>query len=156
MAGTVPPGRLIHVTELVDDVRPITLRALAALLWGKAVVLAGLTGWLLYTDVTREPGSRQLATFVTAYTGVYAAVLGLVGWAVFRRKSWSRGPAMMLELFLFPIGYYMIVGGQPLLGVPTILLGALGVVLTVAPATRRALGLEPPTAPSVGLGQGES
>ncbi len=135
------PGTLAGVAELADD-RPATLRALVGLLWGKAVVLTGLTGWLSYADATGRADSEQLANFVTGYTAVYAALFALVGWAVFLRKSWSRGPAMMLEMFLFPIGYYMIKGGQLLLGVPVLLLGVLGVTLLVTPATRRALGLE--------------
>jgi hypothetical protein len=110
-------------------------------LWGKAAILAVLTVWLGYLDVTGRADSERLANFVTGYTAVYAVLLALVGWAVFSRKSWSHGPAMMLELFLFPIGYFMVVGGQPLLGIPVLLFGVLGAVLLVMPATRRALGL---------------
>ncbi|MEV6525310.1 hypothetical protein AB0M43_25480 [Longispora sp. NPDC051575] len=130
------------MAEPVDPVRPITLKALVGLLWGKAAVLVGLTGWLLYADLSGRAGSARLANFVTVYAAAYAVLLLFVGWAVFRRRSWSRGPAMMLELFLLPIGYYMVAGGQPLLGVPVIALGALGVFLTLHPRTRAALGLD--------------
>ncbi|MGY0233517.1 hypothetical protein [Longispora urticae] len=132
------------MAEPVDPVRPVTLKALVGLLWGKAAVLVGLTGWLLYADLSGRAGSTKLANFVTVYTAVYAVLLFFVGWAVFRQRSWSRGPAMMLELFLLPIGYYMVAGGQPLLGVPVIALGALGVFLALHPRTRAALGLDVP------------
>ncbi len=142
MGGTVPPGSLSGVAELEAGVRPITLKVLAGLLWGKAVALAGLTGWLLYRDLAGDADRQDLATFVTVYSGAYAALLAFVGFAVWRRKSWSRGPAMLLELFLLALGYYMIRGGQPVLGVAVILLGLLGVAMVVAAPTRRALGLD--------------
>ncbi|MBA3490099.1 MAG: hypothetical protein H0T78_11290 [Longispora sp.] len=143
MAGTVPPGTLWRVVHQVNDVRPNTLKLLVGLLWGKAVALTGLTGWLIYADLTRDPGSKDLATFITGYTAVYAVILAFVGWAVYHRKKWSRGPALMLELFLPGIGYYMLQAGQPMLGIPTIALGLLGIGLLMAPSTRVELGLLP-------------
>ncbi|WP_412542080.1 hypothetical protein R8Z50_05955 [Longispora sp. K20-0274] len=124
--------------------RPVTLKALVGLLWGKAVVLVVLTGWLLYADLSGRAGSDRLANFVTIYSAVYAVLLFLAGWAVYRRKSWSRGPAVMLELFLLPIGYYMVTGGQPLLGVPVIVLGLLGVFLALHRKTLEAIGIDLP------------
>ncbi|MBG6140933.1 hypothetical protein [Longispora fulva] len=132
------------MAEPVDPVRPVTLKALVGLLWGKAAVLVGLTGWLLYADLSGRAGSSRLANFVTIYSAVYAVFLILAGWAVYSRKSWSRGPAVMLELFLLPIGYYMVTGGQPLLGVPVIVLGLLGVFLALHRRTLEAIGIDLP------------
>ena len=45
----------------------------------------------------------------------------------------------MLQLLLVPIGWTMVSGGQPALGVPVIVLGLIGAGTLLAPATREAL-----------------
>jgi hypothetical protein len=120
---------------------PATLRWAAGLLAGQAVVMAGVTGFFVYEDVTATPGSVRDALAITVYFGLLAVLFGLLAWSLVRRRSWARGPAIVLELMLLPFGYYMIEGGHPMYGVPVMLLGLAGAGLLLAPPTREALGI---------------
>ncbi len=71
-----------------------------------------------------------------------AGVLGLLAWSLHRRQRWARGPAIVLELLLLPIGYYMVAGGVAWLGLPTMALGLVGAGALLAPTTRSALGIQ--------------
>jgi hypothetical protein len=82
------------------------------------------------------------AVIVTGFTAIMAILLGLFAWALARRRGWARGPAVVLELMLLPVGWFMTTGGLAWLGVPVLLIGLLGAGLLVAPATRQALGVE--------------
>lgn len=126
-----------------DEVGP----APAALRWAIWLLILeaigiGLVGaFLVYEDLTADATDTGAALAVTAFVFVSAAALALLGRALWQRRGGARGPAVALQLFLLPIGYYMIQGGLTWLGVPVILLGVLGCGLLVAPATTRALGL---------------
>ena len=50
--------------------------------------------------------------------------------------------AIVIELLLLPIGYYMVTGGAAYLGIPLMIVGIFGAGLLLAPATRTALGLD--------------
>jgi hypothetical protein len=49
--------------------------------------------------------------------------------------------AIALELLLLPLGYSMITGGAPWIGVPAMVAGLACAALLVAPASREALGI---------------
>lgn len=120
---------------------PATLRWAVVLVLAEALVVAAIAGYLVVEDVTASPTDPAGAIAVTAYFAALAALLGVLCRALWRRRAWARGPAFFLQLMLLPIGYYMMAGGLAWLGVPVILLGLLGAVLLVAPATRNALGV---------------
>ncbi len=129
------------MTEPVRNVRPVTLRGAVGLLWLKTLGLAVLAGWLGYADITGKAQTPRLANLVTGYAVVFALLCGLLGWALWRRRAWARGPAVMIELFVVFAGWYMISGGLVWAGIGAIVLGVAGVVLLVTPSTREALGI---------------
>ena len=103
------------------DGAPGTLRLAVWLLLAQAVAVAGLVIFLVYQDVTETStaaGSARGAILVIVYAAVMAGVLGLLAWSLHRRQRWARGPAIVLELLLLPIGYYMVAGGVAWLGLP--------------------------------------
>jgi hypothetical protein len=112
------------------------VRVLAA----ETVALIGLTIFLIYQDLTTTVGDTGIATAVTVYTAVMAALLGGLGWALHRRRSWARGPAIVLQLLLLPIGYSMVTTGL-WLGAAVIAVGLCGAGTLLAPSTRAALGM---------------
>jgi hypothetical protein len=120
---------------------PSTLRWAVILLVSEAVMLAAVAGLLVYEDLTETATSSGGAVFVTVLTAAMAALLVVLARALGRRRGWARGPAVFVELMLLPVGYYMIKGGLPAVGIPVLLLGLFGVGLLVAPATREALGV---------------
>lgn len=120
---------------------PAPLRAAVWLLAAEAAGMALVTLFLIYEDLTAEAHDLVAALFVTGFSAGGALVLALLARALSRRQVRARAPAIVLELMLLPIGYYMIVGGLAWLGVPLIALGVLVCALLLAPATNRALGV---------------
>jgi hypothetical protein len=118
-----------------------TLRWAALLLTGEAVLLVALVVYLVIQDIVGAPSTVGQAVAVTLYPAIFAAVLGLLAWSLARRRAWARGPAIVLQMLLIPLGYAMTTGNAALLGVPVMIVGVTGAALLLAPATREALGL---------------
>lgn len=144
MGGTVPRLPTGIVSRVTIDSAPIpdTLRWAVRLLRAEAVALGLVAVWLIWSDLTATTTVLTSALLVTAFAVAGAAALWALGGALARRKSGARAPAIVLQLMLLPIGWYMIQGGMGWLGVPLMALG-LGVTgLLVSPPTNRALGFE--------------
>ncbi|MEV4772239.1 hypothetical protein [Micromonospora humida] len=119
---------------------PDTLRWAVRLLRAEAVALALLAGWLVWADLTATKTDLVSALFVTGFAIAGAVALWALGGALARRRAGARAPAMVLELMLVPVGWFMISGGLGWLGAPLIVLGAGVCALLVSPPTTRALG----------------
>jgi peptidoglycan/LPS O-acetylase OafA/YrhL len=155
MAGTVPAavaraagcrgtGNLARVTDpstAHGQPAPGSLRWAVVLLAVQALAVVVVTGVLAYDDVVASPTSRGAGWTLTGTAAALAALLVFLDWSLARRRAWARGPAVVLELMLLPIGYYMVKGGLPWVGVPLIVLALATAGLLVAPATRAALGV---------------
>lgn len=121
--------------------QPGPLRWAVRLLRGEAVALALLAAYLVVRDLTATSVDLVSALFLTAFAiGVAAALWGL-SVALGRRRAGARAPAIVLQLMLLPIGYYMVQGGLAWLGIPLAALGLLVCGLLVSAPTTRALGL---------------
>ncbi|MER5453341.1 MULTISPECIES: hypothetical protein [unclassified Micromonospora] len=125
-----------------SDPTPVTLRWAVFLLRGQAVAVGLIAAWLVVADFTATTTDLVSALLVTAFAIGAAIALWALGSALLRRRAGARAPAIVLQLMLLPIGWFMIQGGLGWLGVPLIALG-LGVTwLLVSPPTTRALGFE--------------
>ncbi|NBE80572.1 hypothetical protein [Micromonospora rubida] len=123
-----------------SDRNPTPLQWAVRLLRAEAVALALVAAWLVWADLTAETTDLPSALLVTAFALCGAAALWALGGALSRRRAGARAPAIVLELMLLPVGWYMIQGGLGWLGLPLMALG-LGVsALLVSPPTTRALG----------------
>ncbi|MEH0935560.1 hypothetical protein [Micromonospora psammae] len=123
-----------------SDPVPDTLRWAVRLLRGEAIALALLAGWLVWADLTADKTDLVSALFVTGFAVAGALALWALGGALARRRSGARAPAMVLQLMLLPVGWFMIQGGLGWLGVPLMALGVGVCALLVSPPTTRALG----------------
>ncbi len=125
-----------------SDPTPVTLRWAVRLLRGQALAVGLVAAWLVVADVTATTTDLTSALLVTAFAIGAAVALWALGGALLHRRAGARAPAIVLQLMLLPIGWFMIQGGLGWLGVPLIALG-LGVTwLLVSPPTTRALGFE--------------
>ncbi|RKN40008.1 hypothetical protein D7223_27800 [Micromonospora endolithica] len=124
------------------DPIPVTLRWAVHILRAEAVAVGLVAAWLVWSDLTATTTDLPSALLVTAFAVGAAVALWALGGALVRRRAGARAPAIVLQLMLLPIGWFMIQGGLGWLGVPLIALG-LGVTgLLVSSPTNRALGFE--------------
>lgn len=129
------------MTEPDRRVLPATLKVAIGLLWAEGAGLLGLGVWLAVASVVGHPTDRNASITEAIVTVVLGLGLGLFGYVMLRGRSWPRGPSIVLQLMLLPVGYFMITGGLAWAGVLVIALG-LGVAgLLIAPASRESLGI---------------
>jgi hypothetical protein len=143
MGGTVPrsPTGIVSPVTIDSDRDPTTLRWAVLLLRAEAVALGLVAVWLIWSDLTARTTDLPSALLVTAFAVAGAAALWALGAALVRRRAGARAPAIVLQLMLLPIGWYMIQGGLGWLGLPLMALGLGVTALLVSPPTTRALGL---------------
>jgi hypothetical protein len=120
---------------------PASLRWAVGLLVAQTFGLTVVVVWLLYEALVAQSESVGSAVGVTVFAVLMDALLGFLAWALWQRRRWARGPAIVLEVLLLPIGYYMLTGGLPWLGVPLLAAGLAGAVALIAPGTREALDI---------------
>jgi hypothetical protein len=118
---------------------PATLRFAVWMLAGEAIALFAVLLLVLYQDLTGTAETAGGAVAVTLYTAMFTAILGGLAWALHRHLGWARGPAIVVQMLLIPIGYAMATSGLPTLGVPVILTGLVGAGALLAPSTRAAI-----------------
>src|SRR5437762_3879322 len=102
-----PPGR----SAASGTAPATTLVSGIALLGFEAVALLAVTGLLIYADATAPSVGVTSAAGLTAFTGLLALLLAALAFALWRRRAWARGPAIVLELLMLPIGYSMMSTG---------------------------------------------
>jgi hypothetical protein len=120
---------------------PATLLWAVRLLLGEAGLLAVVTAYLIYQDVTATATSLGVAIALTVFAALGAVAVLALTRALARRSAGSRGPAIVVQILLLVTAYYMLQGGLLWLGVPVLVLGLTVGILLVTPATTRALGL---------------
>lgn len=120
---------------------PVTLRAAVWLIFAEATAAGAATAYVLWQDFTATATDVSVAVGVTLFALLAVVVLVLVGRSLARRRSGARGPAVVLQLMMMVLGYYMIQGGLTWAGVLSIAVGLTTGALIVSPPTTRALGL---------------
>lgn len=128
-------------TDQAAPTVPTSLRWAVWLLKGEAVALGLLAAYLIYKDITATATDLVSALMVTGFALAGAAALWGLAVALGRCRPAARGPAIVLQLMLFPVGYYMIQGGLGWLGILLIALGLLVCGLLLSPSTNRVLGM---------------
>ena len=146
MGGTIPrlPTGIVAAVTIDSDPLPRTLRAAVLLLRAQAVALGLIAVWLIWSDLTADTTDLTSALLVTVFAAGGAVALWALGGALSRRRAGARAPAIVLQLMLLPVGWFMIEGGMGWLGVPLIALGIGMVGLLVSGPTNRALGFGEP------------
>jgi hypothetical protein len=121
---------------------PRTLRVAIVLLYVEAVGVAAVAGLFAYGGfASRGTVSVSEAVSTVGFTLAIAALLAFLSGRLARRKSWARGPAIVLELLFLPIGYAMASSGAAWFGIPAIGAGLACAVLLLAPSSRAGLGI---------------
>lgn len=121
--------------------RAATLTWAVALLYGEAGAVSVVAGYLLYASVAEATTSIVGALLVTAFAAAAAAVLWTLARALGSGRGGGRGLAVVLQLMVLCVGYYMATGGLAVAGAAVLAYGAAATVLLCLPGTTRALGL---------------
>ena len=112
------------------------------LLYVECAGLAGLAGYLVILDLTREAVRVVPAVALTVLTALGAASVYLVARALRRRAVRARGPAIVVQLFVIAAGGFLVQVGPLWQGLILMALGAIVGVLVVLPPSSRALGVD--------------
>jgi hypothetical protein len=82
-----------------------------------------------YSAATAEATSVGSAWALVAFAALGAAATLALAAGLYRDRSWARGPAIVLQLLIVPIGSYMVRGGLQWVGIVTIVWGLLTLAL---------------------------
>jgi hypothetical protein len=121
---------------------PATLSWAVRLLYLECAGLAGLTGYLIFLDVTADDLHVGVAVSLTVLAAVAAVAVFFIARGLGRRVSGVRGPAIVVQLFVIAAGGYLVQVHPLWLGIVLLALGALTGVLIVLPPSTRALGVD--------------
>jgi hypothetical protein len=118
---------------------PAALRWAAVAVWVEALALAALAAWLLLLTLTGSYVSLRNAVGEVVFVVLGGAALWFTGRGLWRLSSWSRGPVVVLQIFLGLLGYQSaFTYGWPVIGVPVLVLVAVVLYLLATPAARLA------------------
>jgi uncharacterized membrane protein YhaH (DUF805 family) len=137
--GSVPGAR--EATPRAPSTAGRTLFWAVRLILAEAIAVGALTVVSILATFTSSSYSVESAIATSGFIALCAVILAALGVALSRKKALARGPSIVLQLLLIPLGFLMIEGGLVWLGVPVIAIGVLGAGLLLAPSTRTALGL---------------
>jgi hypothetical protein len=143
MGGTVPVKQPedcrygAAVTGEKPD-SPVTLRGAVGLLFLEAAGLVALTVALI-VEVARTRTSVAIGLAVMA--AIAAVAVFFVARALGQLRRGSRGPAIVVQLFVIASGGFLVQTSPLWLGILLIVLGAIIGVLIVLPSSTRALGI---------------
>ncbi|MFC8593513.1 hypothetical protein [Streptomyces atroolivaceus] len=126
--------------------KPGRIAALAALnaLEGAALALGGI--YMLAVGLFGRPDSIQQAEM----GGLTLVALGMIPLAaargLLRRRSWSRGPALITQLMALPVAWTLLRSQGALIpaGIVLAAVAVTALVLILNPATTQALGIRGP------------
>lgn len=120
---------------------PVTLKIAVVLLWAQGAALLVL-GVALASATAAGHATDTTASITEAVIAiVIGLLLGFLGLALLRGHRPARGPAIVLELMLLPVGYFMVQAGLTGPGLGAVVLGLLVAGLLLAPSTRESLGI---------------
>ncbi|MET9090123.1 hypothetical protein ABZX77_51175 [Streptomyces sp. NPDC004237] len=133
-------------TDGIEAPRPPRLTYAAALvgLEGLALLAGGV--WLAVLGVTGDPDDRGQAITGGLTLVVLALLPLLAARGLLRRKSWSRGPAVITQIMALPVAYSLLQADSVAIPVGIVLavVAVAALVLLVNSATTQALGIKGP------------
>jgi hypothetical protein len=123
----------------VRPAAPRSLRWAAVVVGIEAAVIAGGALVLLWLTLTSNADSLGRALAEVVMVGAGAAVLAVAAVGLWRAAAWARGPVIVLQLLLAALAYTTAFdAGQPLIGVPVLVLVATELYLLATPEARLA------------------
>ncbi len=124
------------------ETTPATLLWAVRLLYLECAGLTALTAYLVVLSFTRSDLQIGMAVALTVFAALAAVSVFFLARGLSRRAKGSRGPSIVVQLFLIATGGFLIQVDPVWLGAVLMVLGALTGVLIVLPPSTRALGVD--------------
>lgn len=124
--------------------RRLTYAAALAALEGTALAVGGV--WMLVEGLTGAPDDRRSAVTGGITLVVLALLPLLAARGLLKKKSWSRGPAVITQIMALPVAYNLLQADSVAIpaGIALAVVAVAALVLLVNPATTQALGIKGP------------
>ena len=124
--------------------RRLTYAAALAALEGLALVVGGV--WMLVEGLAGAPDDRGSAVTGGITLIVLALLPLLAARGLLKRRSWSRGPAVITQIMALPVAYSLLQADSVAVpaGIALAVVAVASLVLLVNPATTQALGIKGP------------
>ncbi|MGW5266468.1 hypothetical protein ACWEQG_36295 [Microbispora sp. NPDC004025] len=119
--------------------RPGTLTVATAVLAAEGLLALVLGGYVGVETVVGEPTDVITSIAVAGFGVLGGAALLWVARGLWLVLRWSRGPAVVTQIFALPVAISLIQSAQYAFGVPLIAAAAVALVTLLAPASTRAL-----------------
>ncbi|WP_246239397.1 hypothetical protein [Acrocarpospora corrugata] len=117
----------------------MTLTVAAAVLALQGLTALVLGGYVLYEIVIGQGEDIGSAFALAGFAFAVAAGFGWVALGTLRVLRWSRGPAVVAQIFALPLAVTLIQSQQYLWGVPLVVAAAVALVTLLAPPSTKAL-----------------
>lgn len=124
--------------------RPITLIVAAAVLGLEALACLVLGGYVGVETLMGNANDVGSSWIVAGFGVAVAAGLGWVAWGALTVQRWSRGPAVVTQIFAIPTAITLINADQLGWGIPVIAAAVVVLVTLLAPQSTTALMGEEP------------
>jgi uncharacterized membrane protein (DUF2068 family) len=134
MAARPPAANAPKSPQIVPGV-PLSLRVAAgvAAVEGLGAAVAGV--WMVAQIIADRPVGLAIALSTAGFVLASAAVLVVLAVGLVRKRRWSRGLAVFVQLLMLPIGYELAESPTMPVGVAMIALALAGLVTLLLPST---------------------
>ncbi|WP_239089895.1 hypothetical protein [Sphaerimonospora thailandensis] len=119
--------------------RPVTVTVAAAVLAAQGLLVLTLGGYVAVETLIGKPTDTITSLAVAGFGLLAGAGLLWVAYGLWRVLRWSRGPAVVTQIFALPVAVTLIQSGQYGYGVPLVAAAAVALVAVLAPTSTRAL-----------------
>lgn len=119
--------------------RPATLAVAAAVVAAEGLLAVVLGGYVAVETVIGRPSDMVTAIAVAGFGLLVGAALLWVAWGLWQVLRWSRGPAVVTQIFALPVAFSLIGSAQYGYGIPLVAAAAVALVTLLAPASTHAL-----------------
>ncbi|WP_062357952.1 hypothetical protein [Herbidospora yilanensis] len=119
--------------------RPFTILVAAAVVALEGLAALVMGGWVAYETLIGKAGDVMSSLVLAGFALAVGAGLVWVAWGILQLMRWSRGPAVVTQIFAVPLAISLIQAGQLAWGVPLIAAAAVILVTLLAPPSTHAL-----------------
>ncbi|WP_169807515.1 hypothetical protein [Herbidospora mongoliensis] len=119
--------------------RPFTIVVAAAVVALEGLTALALGGWVVYETLLGAAGDVMSSLVLAVFGLAVGAGLLWVAWGIVQLMRWSRGPAVVTQIFAVPVAITLMQAGQLGWGLPLIVGAGVILVTLLAPPSTQAL-----------------